>query len=223
MSQEKSELSCDELLELRIDFRAEFLADRRKLSYEAKVQAKEKQVGVRAMQKLQQASFVAAFAIALAAAALPVAAQDSEGPFGGFKHDNTSPIEITSDELEVRQADEIAIFTGNVVAGQDTLRLTANRLEVSYDEQAEDSETGAIRLLVAKGDVFLSNGTETAQGETARYDVEAGTITMTGDVTLTQGKNVIVGDQLTIDLETGRGRVEGRVKTIFVPQEKKSP
>jgi len=180
-------------------------------------------VGARAMQRLQQASLAAAFAIGLAGATLPAAGQDGDGPFGGFKHDSTSPIEITADSLEVRQADEVAIFSGNVVAGQDTLRLTADRVEVSYDEQAEDSETGAIRLLVAEGDVFLSNGSETAQGKTARYDVEAGTITMTGDVTLTQGRNVIAGDQLTIDLESGRGRVEGRVKTIFVPQEKRSP
>lgn len=177
-------------------------------------------MGARAMQRLQQAGLAAAFVIGLAGITLPAAGQDSDGPFGGFKHDSTSPIEITADSLEVRQADEIAIFSGNVVAGQDTLRLTADRVEVSYDEQAEDSETGAIRLLVAEGDVFLSNGSETAQGKTARYDVEAGTITMTGDVTLTQGRNVIAGDQLTIDLESGRGRVEGRVKTIFVPQER---
>lgn len=156
------------------------------------------------------------------AGALPAFAQDSSGPFGGFKHDSTSPIEITADSLEVRQAEEIAIFAGNVVAGQDTLRLTADRVEVSYDEQASDSETGAIKLLVAEGDVFLSNGTETAQGDSARYDVEAAMITMTGDVTLTQGRNVISGDRLTIDLESGRGRVEGRVKTIFAPQEKRS-
>lgn len=176
----------------------------------------------RAMGRLRGAIPATLLAIGLAGAALPVIAQETAGPFGGFKHDSTSPIEITSDAFEVRQAEELAIFSGNVVAGQDTLRLTADRVEVSYSEQAEDSETGAIRLLIAEGDVFLSNGSETAQGENARYDVEAGMIIMTGDVTLTQGKNVISGDRLNIDLESGRGRVEGRVKTIFAPQEKRS-
>jgi lipopolysaccharide export system protein LptA len=158
------------------------------------------------------------FAGLAALAALPVAAQAPGGPFGGFKHDRTAPIEITSDALEVRQAEELAIFSGEVVAGQGTLRLTADRVEVTYDEQAQDSETGAIRSLIAEGNVFISNGSETAQGQKARYDVEGGMITMTGDVVLTQGQNVISGQELTINLNEGQGRVEGRVKSIFVPK-----
>ncbi|HET7408815.1 MAG TPA: lipopolysaccharide transport periplasmic protein LptA [Paracoccaceae bacterium] len=156
------------------------------------------------------------------AAALPAAAQ-SAGPFGGFKHDSSAPIEITSDALEVRQAEQLAIFTGDVVAGQGTLRLTADRVEVTYADQGQDSGTGAIRELVAEGNVFISNGAETAQGQKARYDIESGIITMTGDVVLTQGQNVISGQQLTIDLDEGQGRVEsgagGRVKSIFTPQD----
>jgi lipopolysaccharide export system protein LptA len=158
------------------------------------------------------------FAGLVALAALPAAAQAPGGPFGGFKHDRTAPIEITSDALEVRQAEQLAIFSGEVVAGQGTLRLTADRVEVTYDEQGQGSETGAIRSLVAEGNVFLSNGAETAQGQKARYDVEDGMITMSGDVVLTQGQNVISGQELTINLNEGQGRVEGRVKSIFVPQ-----
>ncbi len=110
-----------------------------------------------------------------AAAGLPAAAQTDQGPFGGFKHDRTAPIEITSDALEVRQAENLAIFSGEVVAGQGTLRLTADRIDVAYDEAAEgDAETGAIRNMQAQGNVFISNGAETAQGEQAEYDVELG-------------------------------------------------
>lgn len=156
------------------------------------------------------------------AVALPAAAQSPTGPFGGFKHDRSAPIEITSDALEVRQAEQLAIFSGEVVAGQGTLRLTADRVEVTYDEQAEGSDTGAIRNLLADGNVFISNGAETAQGQQARYDVESGMITMTGDVVLTQGDNVISGQRLTIDLDEGQGRVEGRVKSIFTPQDARS-
>ncbi len=162
--------------------------------------------------------FAALLAILLAGAGLPAAAQ-SQGPFGGFKHDRTAPIEITSDALEVRQAENLAIFSGEVVAGQGTLRLTADQLDVAYDESAEgDAETGAIRNMLAHGNVFLSNGTETAQGEQAEYDVDSGLITMTGSVVLTQGKNVISGQRLVINLDEGQGRMEGRVKSIFTPQ-----
>src|SRR5699024_2101892 len=92
----------------------------------------------------------------LAATALPGIAQQTGqqagqqaigadgGPFGGVKHDSSAPIEITSDALEVRQAEQLAIFSGDVVAGQGSRRLTADRVEVSYDEQADDPDTGAI-------------------------------------------------------------------------------
>ena len=149
----------------------------------------------------------------------PAAAQD-QGPFGGFKHDRTAPIEITSNALEVRQAENLAIFSGDVVAGQGTLRLTADRLDVAYDDAAEGNpETGQITNMQAHGNVFISNGAETAQGERAEYDVDTGLITMTGSVVLTQGENVISGQRLVINLDDGQGRMEGRVKSIFMPQQ----
>lgn len=178
-------------------------------------------------------------ALAVVTATIGVAghAQDG-GPFGGFKHDRSAPIEITSDSLEVRQAEELAIFTGDVVAGQGTLRLTSDVLYVYYDEDPEPAEgedaaaaaeaaededdgTGAIRNMRAEGNVFLSNGTETAQGEWGEYDVETGMMLMGGDVVLTQGGNAISGPSLTINLDTGVGRVDGgRVTSIFKPKQK---
>lgn len=159
--------------------------------------------------------------LALALAAGSAGAQES-GPFGGFKHDNSAPIEITSDALEVRQAENLAIFSGAVEAGQGTLRLTADVLNVYYDTEGQsDGETGAIRRMTAEGNVFLSNGTETAEGEAAEYDVVSGMMRMSGDVVLTQGRNAIAGDVLVIDMNEGTGRVEGRtggrVRSVFTP------
>lgn len=148
--------------------------------------------------------------------ATPLAAQDN-GPFGGFKHDSSEPIEITSESLEVRQSDQVAIFVGDVKAGQGTLRLTASRVEVYYDQEAQGGSTGAIKRLEAEGNVFLSNGAETARGARAVYDVASGIVTMFGDVLLTQGANGLSGDRLNIDLNTGVGKVEGNVKTTFRP------
>ncbi len=160
---------------------------------------------------------IGAFIVASSLAAVAFAQNNS--PFGGFKHDRTAPIEITSDALEVRQAESLAIFSGDVVAGQGTLRLTADMVEVLYDENNEsDSETGAIKNMLAKGNVFISNGAETAQGNRAEYDVATGKINMTGSVVLTQGNNVVSGETLTINLNDGQGKVEGRVKSIFTPK-----
>ena len=160
--------------------------------------------------------------IAAVSLSVTASAQSTTGPFGGFKHDRTQPIEITANSLEVRQAEQLAIFSGEVVAGQGTLRLTADKVEVTYDENNNSGgDTGAIKNMVASGNVFISNGAETAQGARAEYDVDGGNITMTGSVVLTQGENVISGQTLTINLNAGQGRIEGtgtgRVKSIFTP------
>jgi lipopolysaccharide export system protein LptA len=148
----------------------------------------------------------------LAAAAVA----QTQNPFGGFKHDNTQPIEITADALEVREAERRAIFTGEVVAGQGDLRLTAETLNVWYLE--DGGETGAIERVRAEGDVFLSSGAETARGAWADYDVTTGLVTMGGGVTLAQGENAIQGERLTVDLTEGTGRIEGgRVRSVFNP------
>ena len=88
----------------------------------------------RGLQLIALAAMVAA-----AGMTAPAPAQE-KGPFGGFKHDSTAPIEIVADSLEVRQAENLAIFSGEVVAGQGTLRLTTDLLTVTY--AAEESDTG---------------------------------------------------------------------------------
>ncbi len=172
----------------------------------------------RGFQLTALAVLVAAM-VSVTGVAAPAAAQ-TQGPFGGFKHDSSAPIEIVADALEVRQAENLAIFSGDVVAGQGTLRLTTDLLTVTYaaEQSGASPDTGAIQLMRADGNVFLSNGAETAQGAWAEYDVASGTIRMGGDVILTQGDNAISGQSLVIDLDAGIGRVEGgRVKSVFIP------
>lgn len=81
--------------------------------------------------------------------------------------------------------------------------------------------TGKIKDMRAEGNVFLSNGSETAKGKWAEYDVAGGMMRMGGGVVLTQGKNAISGEQLVINLDAGTGHVEGskggRVKSVFTP------
>lgn len=164
---------------------------------------------------MNRGAFAAALIIATGCSAF------AAGPFGGFRHDSTQPIEIASDSLEVQEAIQLAIFTGNVVAGQGTMRLTADKLNVTYGDGGAGS--GQIRNIEAEGNVFIANEAETATGDRAEYNVASGMIHMTGDVTLTQGGNVVKGQELTIDLNSGQGRVEGgggRVRSVFTPAPK---
>jgi lipopolysaccharide export system protein LptA len=155
---------------------------------------------------------VVALAIITTLAPTPTRAQDAAVPFGGLEHDNTQPVEITSDALALDQAAGTAIFTGSVLVGQGLLRLATDRLEVFYAEDA-----GAIRAMHASGSVTLSNGGEAAEAREAHYDVTTGIVEMEGDVLLTQGPNALSGERLRIDLTAGTGTLEGRVRTILVP------
>ena len=159
----------------------------------------------------------ARLAAAMILFAVPMAAaQDTQVPFGGFSHDASLPVEITSDALELDQAAGTAVFTGEVKVGQGALRLAADRVEVFYVDTA-GSGTGEVQRMLASGNVTLSNGTEAAEAERATYEVATGIIEMEGDVLLTQGSNALSSQQLRIDLNAGTGRLQGRVQTIFVP------
>ena len=147
-------------------------------------------------------------------ALLAPAAPAQQVPFGE-SHDATQPVEITSDRLDLDQAQGSAVFSGAVRVGQGALRLAADRVEVFYDEGGAAS--GTVRSMQATGNVTLSNGAEAAEAESAVYDVATGTVSMEGDVLLTQGKNALSSQRMKIDLNAGTGQLEGRVQTIFVP------
>ena len=155
------------------------------------------------------------------------AAAQAEVPIGGISADPDAPIEIAADMLEVDQAGGAAEFSGNVQVVQGDLRLAAARVRVEYTTpteaaEAEGDEAPApqrrrIARVVAEGGVTLVTATEAAEAAEAVYDLEAGTIRMQGDVVLAQGGSALAGDRLVIDLETRAGRIEGRVRSVILP------
>lgn len=151
-------------------------------------------------------------ALLLAAAPLASAAQGTQVAFGGVRQDPTLPVEVTADSLQVNQTDGTAVFTGNVLAVQGEMRLTARAVRVEYAEGG-----GAIGKLHASGGVTLVNATDAAEAAEAVYTLATGSVVMTGSVLLTQGQNAISGERLVLDLKAGTGVMEGRVKTVFQP------
>lgn len=158
---------------------------------------------------------IAAFVVALALSGAQAFAQ-ANVPFGGLAHDASLPVQISADSLTVNQSTGDATFSGNVVVGQGTLRLAANRITVFYG--VSGGTTGEVSRMEASGGVTLTNGAEAAEADVATYDVVSGVVSMSGDVLLTQGANALSGQTLNIDLNTGTAQMEGRVQTILQPQ-----
>ena len=166
--------------------------------------------------------FLRALPLAAALAVLPLAifaqTNGAQIAFGSLKGDPTLPVEVTADQLKVNQANGQALFIGNVIVVQGTMRLTADQVSVDY---AADGKK--IARLNATGGVTLLNGGEAAESQEAVYTIDTGAVVMTGDVLLTQGTSALSGKQLTVDLNTGTGVMEGRVQTVFVPANGKTP
>lgn len=140
-------------------------------------------------------------------------AQGAQVPFGTLGSGEAQQVEIAADNLSIDQATQSAVFIGNVVAGMGELRLSADRVEVLYSE-----EGGTVRALRATGNVVFVSGTDSAQAESAVYELVEGNVLMEGDVILTQGQNALSGQKLIIDIASGTARMEGRVQTIFQTQ-----
>jgi len=160
-----------------------------------------------------------------------------------------TPIEISSDMLDVIQAEQKAIFTGNVIAIQGTTNMRSTKMTVFYreggDAPAAAATTSAtppaqgIYRIEAEGGVVFTTPTETAIGDKAIYNVEADTIDVVGgNVTLTRGQNILKGNKLNYNMGTGRSILTGgvagnadvsgngkpsRVHGLFIPKSDPKP
>ena len=168
----------------------------------------------------------AAVSAVLATAALGQAAPAARagGPFGS----GNAPIDISADELEVLDAENRAVWRGNVEAVQGNNRLRAPVLNIFYARGGAQPAAGGgqIRRMEAEGPVYYVTPDQNARGDRAVYEAGTDTVVMTGNVVLVQGRNVVQGDRLTIDTRTNKatlvsnaaGRTQpGRVRGVFYP------
>lgn len=158
-------------------------------------------------------------AATLTAWAASAAAQGAGVSLGSFGYQKSDPVEITADSLDVNQADGSAVFDGHVIIGQGDMRMSAGKVVVEYGAGADGKNE--IKRLQASGGVTLVSANEQAEAQTAVYTVSSGEIALSGKVLVTQGPTAISGDRMTINLATGKGSVEGNVRTVLSTPGKK--
>jgi lipopolysaccharide export system protein LptA len=179
---------------------------------------------------------------------LPVAAQAAARPAPIFGA-GSGPIDISADELEVVNAENRAVWKGNVEAIQGTNRLRAPLLTVYFAKSTPapgappapasaaaapgglGAGFGSIQRMEAEGPVYYVTQQQNARGDHATYEAAANQIVMTGNVVLVQDKNVVQGDRLTIDTQTNHstlvstapGRGQKRVRGVFYQGQNPAP
>ena len=141
-------------------------------------------------------------------------------------HNVEKPLDISADRLEVKQKENIAFFTGNVVVTQSDMSLVSDRITVFYEEDREENNSSSISRLDASGNVTLTSPTETIRSTWGVYDFEERIITLGGKVEFNNAEGQLTSPRLQINLSTGQitmdgGRVEGnesgRVSGQFTP------
>jgi lipopolysaccharide export system protein LptA len=174
---------------------------------------------------------IAAMAHVGFAQAQPPATQPS-GPANalqGFAQNRDQPVKIDAAQLEVRDKDKVATFSGNVRVVQGDTMMRSKTLAVFYDgEGAGKTLTAAkpgpggqqkIRRLEAKGGVKVCQNDQVATGDTGIFDMQANTVMLVGNVVLTKEPNILRGERLTVNLETGVSKIEGgKVQALLFPK-----
>jgi len=171
-------------------------------------------------------NWAAAALIAALAAAGPAAAQ--------LAQNSDAPVDMTADQLEVVNAQCLAIWRGSAEALQDRARLRADVLKIYNKSQgpaqpgAAGPSCGKLERMEAQGNVYYATPTQRVHGDAATYDAGADTITFVGDVVAAQGQNVLTGERLVIKVATGEAQMQasakgrnkpGRVRGVIYPKQ----
>ena len=160
------------------------------------------------------------------------------GPAGAqIAQNSNAPVDITADELEVVNAQCVAIWRGSAEALQADSRLRADVLKI-YNRAGPAKPGGAgptcaeVARMEAQGNVYYVTPQQRVHGDAATYDASAGQIVVTGDVVAAQGKNVLRGQRMVINTKTGEAQMQtnvkgrnksGRVRGVFYPNQQQQP
>jgi lipopolysaccharide export system protein LptA len=165
-------------------------------------------------------------AVALLAQANGALSQTSK--MEGIALSNDKPIHIESDKLEIKDKENRADFTGNVVAAQGTTTLHAQTMTVYYKSGSNpmnNAGSGDIDRILVDGKVILNSGTQSATAEKGRFEMAQQTIVLEGkQVVLSDGSNVFTGCRLTVKMDTGQAQLDscgGRVQIQLDPKSRK--
>ena len=159
--------------------------------------------------------------------AFPAIGSTQTTKMDGMKLSNDQPIQIESDELQFRQQDKQATFTGNVKVVQGTTTLQAGKMVVFYTGESADVTSGNadIEKIDVSDNVFLSSNQQQATADSGTFNLQKQVFVLEGKrVVLSEGQNVFVGCKLTVQMNSGEaklGSCGGRVQIQLDPQSQK--
>ena len=104
-------------------------------------------------------------------------------------------IKVSSEKLDVYRNNNISVFSGNVYAEDDSIKLWSDKISLFYDETKK-----SVYEIVAENNVKIIVNEVTAFGNYSKYKVNNEELLLEGDVVVIEKDNKIQSDQLILDL-----------------------
>jgi lipopolysaccharide export system protein LptA len=146
--------------------------------------------------------------------------RNTPGPVG---IDRNSPVTIDADLLENLQKEGLVVFTGNVVANQNSSTHYSDRMEVYLDAKGD----GIVRTVSSGNVKIITKDCKIGTAKRAEYYDAEQRVVLVGNARVWQEDNVVTGERITIFLAEDRSVVEGgkqeRVKAVFYPRGQEQP
>jgi lipopolysaccharide export system protein LptA len=145
-------------------------------------------------------------------AAVQAQSESENRVVSGLRLSGDQPIQIESDKLEVREQENIAIFTGNVTVTQGPTVLKSGRMTVHYAKDGGSATTGSSKIerLQVDNKVYVKSDRQVSTGDQGEFNLKTDVLTLSGSkVVLSEGPNVLVGCKLTVQMKSGRAQVDG--------------
>ncbi len=137
--------------------------------------------------------------------------------------DRNSPVTIDADQLENLQKEGLVVFTGNVVATQNSSTHYSDRMEVYLDAKGD----GIVRTVSSGNVKIITRDCKIGTARRAEYYDAEQRVVLVGNARVWQEDNVVTGERITIFLAEDRSVVEGgkqeRVKAVFYPRGQEAP
>jgi lipopolysaccharide export system protein LptA len=137
---------------------------------------------------------------------------------GAGRDGRSAPVTVDADHLENLQKEGLVVFTGNVVASQNSSTQYADRMEVYLDDKRD-----RIVRTVSTGNVrIITRDCRSGTAQRAEYYDAEQRVVLIGNARVWRDDNVVTGERITIFLAEDRSVVEGgqqeRVKAVFYPR-----
>lgn len=143
-------------------------------------------------------------------------------PLASPGNGKNASVTVDADQLENLQREGLIVFTGNVVASQDSSTQYADRMEVYLDARGD----GIVRT-VSTGNVrIITKDCRMGTAQRAEYYDAEQRVLLIGNARVWRDDNVVTGERITLYLAEDRSVVEGgkqeRVKAVFYPKSQES-